>query len=569
VTVVAGIDVGNSTTEVVLGRRAGDRIEVIAAGRAPTRRAKGSAASLDGAAALLGRLQRRHRVEVDLAVAAPLRPVETATAAIPELRPRTGRLWVAARGARTAGGAGVGTGRPHRLGDPPTGSHPLVAVVPAGTGYRRAVDLLGPLAATGRLAAVLLADDEAVLVANRLPVRVPVVDDVDVDAALRADLLAVECSPDGRPLRLLPDPLRLAELLSLTDDELADAAALAPLLLDASNAVVGLGGAPDSFDEQAQEVAGWLDLADSGRVGFLDGQHLLRAGSVGLTRGYALPPDLTPYAVDDLWSVDLAAVAQEVQARRDGVSTRPVTLAALRASSSYIDPSVSLAQRLGVAVVSAGSEALAARHGGLSTPGATGDTVVVDLGGGTIDAVAAGGAVVAAGGGELLTVSVAALTGCTAAAAEHVKRGPAHRVEAPQVLLAEDGTRRFLDTPASRDVVGALVVMGPAGLLAFHRTLAPGEWRALRLRLKVALIGGNVARTLRTLDVEPRSVVVVGGPAGDDEVLSAVTGALPTGAAVGRGNVGGALGHRYAVAYGLLSAALLERPRSMRESPLP
>jgi hypothetical protein len=154
-------------------------------------------------------------------------------------------------------------------------------------------------------------------------------------------------------------------------------------------------------------------------------------------------------------------------------------------------------------------------------------------------------------------VSVAALTGCTAAAAEHVKRGPAHRVEAPQVLLAEDGTRRFLDTPASREVVGALVVMGPAGLLAFHRTLAPGEWRALRLRLKIALIGANVARALRTLDVEPRSVVVVGGPAGDDEVLSAVTGALPAGTAVGRGNVGSALGHRYAVAYGLLSETLL------------
>jgi hypothetical protein len=554
VTVAAGIDVGNSTTEVVLGRCTGDGIEVIAAGRAPTRRAKGSPASLDGAAALLGRLQRQHGVEVDVAVAAPLRPVETATAALPEPRPRTGRLWVAARGASTAGGEGVGTGRPHRLGDTATGTDPLVAVVPAGTGYRRALDLLGPLAMSGRLAAVMLADDEAVLVANRLPVRVPVVDDVDVEAALGADLLGVECSSDGRPLRTLADPLRLAELLSLTEVELADAAALAPLLLDATNAVVALGGRPEPA---TPEVAGWLDLADSGRVSFLDGQDLLRAGAVGLTRVYALPPDLAPYAVADLWSVDLAAVAQEVQARRDGVSMRPVTLAALRASSPYVDPSAALAQRLGVAVETAGSEALAARRGGLSTPGATGDTVVVDLGGGTIDAVSAGGAVVAAGGGELLTVSVAALTGCTAAAAEHVKRGPAHRVEAPQVLLAEDGTRRFLDQPASREVVGALVVMGPAGLLAFHRTLAPGEWRALRLRLKIALIGANVARALRTLDVEPRSVVVVGGPAGDDEVLSAVTGALPTGTAVGRGNVAGALGHRYAVAYGLLSETLL------------
>lgn len=124
------------------------------------------------------------------------------------------------------------------------------------------------------------------------------------------------------------------------------------------------------------------------------------------------------------------------------------------------------------------------------------------------------------------------------------------------MLLAEDGTRGFLEQPATRDVVGALVVRGPGGPLAFHRSLAPGEWRALRLRLKVAMIGGNVARALRTLDVEPHSVVVVGGPAGDDEVLATVTGALPVGTAVGRGNVGSTLGHRYAVAYGLLETVL-------------
>jgi hypothetical protein len=82
--------------------------------------------------------------------------------------------------------------------------------------------------------------------------------------------------------------------------------------------------------------------------------------------------------------------------------------------------------------------------------------------------------------------------------------------------------------------------------------MAPGEWRALRLRLKTDLVGGNIARALRSLEARFRTVVVVGGSAGDDEVLVAVTGALPPGTAVGRGNVGGTLGHRYAVAFGLL-----------------
>ncbi len=549
-TVAAGIDVGNSTTEVVLGRLTPEGVQLLGAGRTPTRRAKGSPASLDAAVALVRRLERQHQVRVELAAAAPLRPVHTGTAVLPETRPGTGRLRLVAVGAGTAGGAGAAVGRPYPVSSSrvPDGTDPLVAVVPAGTGFRAAVALLLPLARAGRLAAVVLADDEAVLVANRLPSRVPVVDEVDVVAALAAELLVVEVSADNRPLRTLPDPLRLSRLLALDAGELGDAVALADGLVDATNAVVAL-GAPAG--PPAADAAGWLALAGT-RHDVTRGLAGLRAGQVGLTTSYALPPDLTAHDVDDLWAVDLAAVSTQVLARRSTVG-RPITMASLRGDAPTSNPCGALAERLQVGVQVDVSEAEAARAGALTTPGATPDAVVVDLGGGTVDTVSARAAVVAAGGGELLTLSVAGLAGITAAAAEHVKRGPAHRVEAPQVLLAEDGTRSFLDLPAPREAVGSLVVTGPAGWLPFHRTLAPGEWRALRLRLKVDLLGANVARALRTLDVAPGTVVVVGGPAGDDEVLAAVTGALPPGTAVGRGDAGGLLGHRYCVAWGLLS----------------
>ena len=45
-------------------------------------------------------------------------------------------------------------------------------------------------------------------------------------------------------------------------------------------------------------------------------------------------------------------------------------------------------------------------------------------------------------------------------------------------------------------------------------------------------------------------VVVVGGPAGDDEILEILGGHAPR-SAFGRANVAGILGHRWAVAYGL------------------
>lgn len=547
--IAAGVDVGNATTEVVLARVSSRTVEVIGVGRAPTRRAKGSPSSLDGAVALVRRLERQYGVQLEVASAAPLRPVSTLTATLPEPEQDTGRLRVVRAGASTAGGRGVGAGRPLRLGDALDGNGPVVAVVPAGTGYQAAIVALRELLATGRLAAVLLADDEAVLVGNRLSPDVPVVDEVDVGAVLASDLVAVEVAKPDAPLRSLADPLRLMTLLGLTEDERSDAARVVSQLHDSSNAVVSLGA---SATPSAQAKPGWVEVGTLGRLPFAQGHAAVHEGPVGLARAYAVPPHDSPNAVDDLWTVDLSAVADTVLTRVGGAGSRAIGLAAMRTDAPYVDPSEALAHRLGVPVHAAPSEAAAGRAGAMSTPGAGEDTVVVDLGAGTIDAVSDTGAVVAAGGGELLTVSVAALTGTTGAAAEWVKRGAATRVEAPQILLAEDGSREFLERPTSPETIGCLVVRGPAGLLAFSRSLAPGEWRALRLRLKVELVGGNVARALRTLRATPATVIVVGGPAGDDEVLSAVSRALPAGTAIGRGDVGGGLGHRYAVAYGLL-----------------
>jgi hypothetical protein len=117
-------------------------------------------------------------------------------------------------------------------------------------------------------------------------------------------------------------------------------------------------------------------------------------------------------------------------------------------------------------------------------------------------------------------------------------------------LLAEDGSRTFLDSPIRSDAIGALVVPGPTGWLPFGRDLAPSEWRAVRLRLKTEILGANLARAL---PAAPEAVLVVGGPAGDDEILSCVARALPPGTVVGRANTAGVLGHRHAVAYGLVT----------------
>jgi hypothetical protein len=64
---------------------------------------------------------------------------------------------------------------------------------------------------------------------------------------------------------------------------------------------------------------------------------------------------------------------------------------------------------------------------------------------------------------------------------------------------AEDGTRGFLDVPAPASAAGLLVVDGPGGWLPFDRRHRPGEWRAIRLRLKQAVLAANFRRAVRTL----------------------------------------------------------------------
>jgi Diol dehydratase reactivase ATPase-like domain/DD-reactivating factor swiveling domain len=436
-----------------------------------------------------------------------------------------------------------------------------VAVVPVGLRYdEAAVRLRALLAAGTRIGAVLVAGDEGVLVANRLPGGLPVIDQVDADAAAACQLLAVEVRPPGHTLRLLADPVALGARFGLRDHDAADAAAVGRALADHANAVVGLlPAAPPSIASSSGEP--WVMTADGDRLPLRAACARLAGWPVGTVRafgtGQALGIDAGENDVDDLFAVDLATAAEAATARQ-GNTGRAVLVASLsRAGPEQAAPVLS--ELLNVPVHSPVTEPAAARFGALTTPGARQDVVVADLGAGTVDMIGPRSSVVAAGAGELLTAAVAEMLGIPRAAADWVKRGPCVRVDGGQRFEAEDGTRGFLDIPAPASAGGMLAVDGPGGWLPFDRRHGPGEWRAIRLRLKQAVLAANFRRAIRTLGQDPAQVLVVGGPAGDEEMLSVIARSLPGGVAVGRGDVGGTcagepLGHRYAVALGLALA---------------
>jgi hypothetical protein len=99
------------------------------------------------------------------------------------------------------------------------------------------------------------------------------------------------------------------------------------------------------------------------------------------------------------------------------------------------------------------------------------------------------------------------------------------------------------------------------------RQHTPSEWRAIRLRLKQAVLAASLQRALTALGEpgtrfalgSPAQLLLVGGPAADNELVGVLTRSLPDTITVGRGNLGAtrggvALGHRYAVALGLALA---------------
>jgi hypothetical protein len=530
----------------------------------PTRGPKGSADSLRGAAALVRRVERQAGSTVAEARIAPLRTVDTAVVTIPGTAPSHGRLRVLAAGVATPGGTGTCVGSPLLLSEPArlSGS-PLVALVPPGLRYDEAAARLRDLLAAGTpIGAVLVAGDEGVLVANRLPGDLPVIDQVGVAAAAACELLAVEVRPPGHTLSLLTDPVALGARLGLADHEAQDAVALSRALADHANAVVGLlaasargadlarGADPAGGADPAPDEA-WVRTADGARLPLRAACAQLPGWPVGTVR------TLGETEVDDLFAVDLAAAAEAATARQ-GSTGRAVLVASLSWPSGpdAASPAELLGDLLDVPVRSPVTEPAAARRGALTTPGARPDAVVVDLGAGTIDVISEESDVVAAGAGDLLTAAVAETLGIPRAAADWVKRGPCLRVEGGQRFEAEDGRRGFLAAAAPASAVGMLAVEGPGGLLPFDRHHGPGEWRAIRLRLKLAVLAANFQRAMLSLGADPSQVLVVGGPAGDEELLAIIARSLPDGAAGGRGHVGGTLvgeplGHRYAVALGL------------------
>ena len=152
--IVAGIDIGNTTTEVVLAEVTPQAVTPLIARRARTTGSKGSAESLKGAARLMLSAEKALGRRAELLLLPPLRPVVTLSASLPSPRsatPIVRRLDDPCAATPAGSGFAVGAHLPLReLANPPAANGPFVVSVPRGADFEEAAQRIS--ASTARRA---------------------------------------------------------------------------------------------------------------------------------------------------------------------------------------------------------------------------------------------------------------------------------------------------------------------------------------------------------------------------------------------------------------------------------
>ena len=554
---VAGVDVGNSTTELAVARLEpgrGPEFQLLL--RRQTTGPKGSVACAEGVADLVDRAERRLGERPYRLILAELHPVETDLIELGRLEELAlGRAAVARPASATPSGLGVGAGMLVALPEL-AGTPRARAVVPVVTSedFDEAAGALRDARKRGwTIAAAIAQKDDAVLIGNRFDRAVPIVDEVGDAAELPlGSLCAVEVAPPGTGVVELSDPLRLAQLLELTPDEARAARIAARAVAGHRAALVVKNAAISSSDAFRHQPAVELLDADGRARPLEEHGEVPPPGTVTGMRGSLGDRD---DLLDFFWR-PLPLPPDDPGFVRRLAHRRAVALA-LVARGSAQDLLEAVARLASGGARVAAPESVAAVLGASTTPGAGTAPFVVDLGGGTVDLHRAEAAVTTAGAGELVTRICSALLDCSRALGERAKRRPSARIETPFMLHHEDGTRTFVGEPVPPRALGRLCVIEPRELLPLDAPLAPEVWRLLRRAAKRDVLARNVRRAIDEAGGVPRGelVTLVGGSACDPEVADTVAAELvDLDVAVARGNVLGRHGPRGAVAVGLILA---------------
>ncbi|EDZ7928542.1 propanediol dehydratase reactivase alpha subunit PduG [Salmonella enterica subsp. enterica] len=596
---IAGIDIGNSSTEVALARQdETGALTITHSALAETTGIKGTLRNVFGIQEALALVAKRAGINVsDIS----LIRINEATPVIGDVAMETitetiiTESTMIGHNPKTPGGVGLGVGitiTPEELLTRPADSS-YILVVSSAFDFADIANVINASMRAGyQITGVILQRDDGVLVSNRLEKSLPIVDEVlYIDRIPLGMLAAIEVAVPGKVIETLSNPYGIATVFNLNADETKNIVPMARALIGNRSAVVVK---TPSGDVKARAIpAGNLELQAQGRTVRVDvaagAEAIMKAvdgcgkldnvtGEAGTNIGGMLEhvrqtmAELTNKPSSEIFIQDLLAVDTSVPVSvTDGLAGEFSLEQAVGIASMVKSDRLQMAmiareieQKLNIDVQIGGAEAEAAILGALTTPGTTRPLAILDLGAGSTDAsiINPKGEIIAthlAGAGDMVTMIIARELGLEDRyLAEEIKKYPLAKVESLFHLRHEDGSVQFFPTPLPPAVFARVCVVKPDELVPLPGDLALEKVRAIRRSAKERVFVTNALRALR--QVSPTGnirdipfVVLVGGSSLDFEVPQLVTDALAHYRLVaGRGNIRGSEGPRNAVATGLI-----------------
>lgn len=596
---IAGIDIGNSTTEVALAiLDSVNNAEFVASAITDTTGIKGTKQNLHGIfKALKLALEKVNATTADLA---EIR-INEATPVIGDVAMETitetiiTESTMIGHNPKTPGGLGMGSGITVHLDEVASKSKDTdyIVIIPKTVDFEDAAQQINDYTELGyQITAAILQADDGVLVHNRLNHKIPIVDEVGFIDKVPVDMLAaVEVAAPGKVIETISNPYGIATVFRLSSDETKNIIPVARALIGNRSAVVIK--TPEG-DVKARTIpAGHIELQSgtrTQRVNVAEGSEKIMqaimslpkldnaSGEPGTNIGGMLEKVRQTMAgltdklpanifIQDLLAVD-TFVPVDVQGGLAGEFSmeQAVGIASMVKSDHLQMAAIAseIEQELNVTVKIGGAEAEAAILGALTTPGTNTPLAILDLGAGSTDAsiINGKGEIIAthlAGAGDMVTMIIQSEIGLEDRyLAEDIKKYPLAKVESIFHIRHEDGTVQFFDTPLSPSVFAKVVIVKPDGFVPIPGDVSIEKIKLIRRSAKERVFVTNTIRALKY--VSPTGnirdipfVVIVGGSALDFEIPQLITDALSHYSLVaGRGNIRGQEGPRNAVATGLI-----------------
>ena len=601
---IAGVDIGNSTTEVCIGAiEDNGRFRFLSSASRMTTGTKGTLPNVHGIkAALTEAMERIHEPVERLALirlneAAPVigdTAMETITETIITESSMIGH------NPSTPAGAGEAVGRLiflENLWKGEAGAAYIVAVSNRFS-YEEAAARLNQFLPELDIRGLILQADEAVLVENRLNRKMPIVDEVKhITRIPEGKLAAIEVALPGTSVRMLSNPYGIATLLGLDAQETKAIIPIAKSLVGKRSAVVirtphgnmrenilpageiHLKGEKDlqvNIDAGADVIM--EAVAQAGEIQDITGQDNTNVGNMlkriknGMAEVAGSKGD--EIRITDILAVDtLAPVEISGSLAGETCMEKAVGIAAMVKTQHLPMQQIAdrLEEELHVKASVAGVEAVMASLGAMTTPGTRLPLAILDMGGGSTDAAVLepDGSVRTthqAGAGELVSMLIQTELGLgSRVTAEQIKKYPMGKVESLFHMRLENGAMQFFPESIDPRYFGHVVLLAPGEMLKIEEDIPMERILEVRQDAKKKVFVRNAIRALRTIapgnDLKNiPNVVLVGGSAEDFEIPEMLMAALSEYRIVcGRGNIRGTEGPRNAVATGLLMSYLGEK----------